>query len=134
MAAEVDWAGWPLLVVRADKASADEVPGTVSAALGEAISRGERFAAVVVMGDPGPRRSRVKDAVERVRMVKRLRPGLSAHCLGLAFVAPASVQKDNAKTLRSADKIWGCPTTSTDDPAQAETWALGRLAAAPERD
>jgi hypothetical protein len=86
------------------------------------------------MGDPGPRRSRVKDAVERVRMVKRLRPGLSARCLGLAFVAPAAVQKDNAKSLRSADKIWGCPTTSTDDPAQAESWARGRLAAAPERD
>ena len=64
---------------------------------------------------------------ERIRMLKRLRRGLSAQCLGLAFVVSAEAQRHNAKAIRSADKMWGCPTLAVDDHTTARAWALARL-------
>jgi hypothetical protein len=116
---DVEWTGWPVVGVR--MVGGDE-PVAVAQALEDAIARAVPFAAVVVMSQVPPRR-RVAGAVERVRMLRRLRPGLVARCRGLAFVMPADTQRDNAKTIRSADRIWGCPTLTTDDPDRARTWA-----------
>lgn len=106
---------------------ADGEPRVVAQALREALARGEPFAAVVsmpVMARP----RRLAGAAERIRMLKELRPGLAARCRGLAFVMPMAAQQDNAKAIRSADKIWACPTTTTDDLEQARAWARDRLA------
>jgi hypothetical protein len=80
----------------------------------------------MIMGQVPPRR-RVTGAVDAVRILRRLRPGLVAQCRGLAFVMPAAAQRDHAKQIRSADKIWGCPTLTTDDVDQARAWADERL-------
>lgn len=122
-----DWDDWPLVQIRTGEVPEDEVPDVVSQALREALDRGEAFAAVVEMGGAGSRRGRVRDAARRVRMVKQLRPGLADRCRGLAFVMPAEALRDNEKAIRSASKIWGCPTTAVGDFAEGREWARGRL-------
>jgi hypothetical protein len=122
----VDWSAWPLLEVRAADLPPAELHTVVGAALGEAISRGEAFVAVVQTPDM-PRRGRVRGAVEQVRTVRRLRPGMAEHCRGLAMVLPPSAIKDNEKVIRSGPKIWGCPVNAVSDLASARTWALGQL-------
>ena len=92
-----------------------------------AVQRGEAFAAVVRMPEAPPRGRRIAGVAERVRMLKRLRPGLVEHCRGLAFVMSEEGQRNNAKALRSGAKMWGCPTFATDDPEHARSWAQSRL-------
>lgn len=124
----VDWTGWPLLQVRAGDAGPEQARTVVAQALGEAVRRGEPFAAVVEMPQGAvARRSRIRGAVEHVRMLKALRPGLTAHCRGLAFVMSADAQRDNARAIGAGAKVWGCPTTVTDDPAGARAWARAQL-------
>jgi len=118
----------PLVVVDASGASPDTAPTVVFDALMAALERGAAFAVVVRMPDVPARGRRVAGAVERVRMLKRLRPGLSEHCRGLAFVMSEDAQRGNAKALRSGAVMWGCPTFATDDPGQARSWAQARLA------
>jgi hypothetical protein len=122
----VDWNAWPLLEIRAADLTPAELAGVVGTALGEAIGRGEAFVAVVQ--PPGmAKRGRVRGAVEQVRMVCRLRPGLVAHCRGLAMVLPPSAIRDNEKVIRSGPRIWGCPVNAVSDLASARAWALGQL-------
>jgi hypothetical protein len=112
-------------------ATPEAAPTAVFEALMAAVRRGELFAAVVrmpeVAAEGPPRGRRIAGVAERVRMLKRLRPGLVEHCRGLAFVLSEEGQRNNAKQLRSGAKMWGCPTFATDDPGQARSWALARL-------
>ena len=123
----VDWTDWPLLQVSAVEIAAAEVPNVVGAALTEALERGETFAAVVETRRMATGRDRAHGALERVRMVRRLRPGLAAHCRGLAFVVSIESIRANAKAVAAGSRIWGCPTTTVDDLARARAWARDRL-------
>jgi hypothetical protein len=118
---------WPLVAVDASDTTPDRAPTVVFDALMAAVERRESFAAVVSMPETPPRGRRVAGAVERVRMLKRLRPGLVERCRGLAFVMSEEAQRNNAKAIRSGAVMWGCPTFATDDPGQARSWALARL-------
>jgi hypothetical protein len=122
-----DWDDWPLVQIRIGDTPEDEIPDVVWQALRAALDRNETFAAVVEMPTVASRRGRIRDAARRVRMVKQLRPGLAERCRGLAFVMPAEALRENEKTIRSASKIWGCPTTAVDDFTQGREWARGRL-------
>jgi len=120
-----------IVEVDVSDATPETAPTAVFAALMAAVQRGELFAAVVRMPEVAvegsPRGRRITGVAERVRMLKRLRPGLVEHCRGLAFVVSAEGQRNNAKQLRSGAKMWGCPTFATDDPGQARAWAVARL-------
>lgn len=116
---------WPLLEL--DATSPPDGPAVVMQALREALARSEPFAAVIRMPPSTQRERRIAGAVERVRMLKALRGGLADRCRGLAFVMPLEAQRDNAKLLRSGSKMWGCPTTATDDLAAARAWAREQL-------
>ncbi|MFD9940399.1 hypothetical protein ACFWYW_42005 [Nonomuraea sp. NPDC059023] len=113
-----NWDQWPLIEVRA------EDPASVTAALWSATRRETPFTAVVVLAasEPAPRG---KEAPARVRMLMRVRPGLRQWCRGLAFVLAGDPPD---KALRSADKLWGCPTLATRDLAEARDWARRMLA------
>jgi hypothetical protein len=108
-------------------ATPETAPTAVFEALMAAVQRGEVFAAVVRMPEAPPRGRRIAGAAQRVRMLKRVRPGLVAHCRGLAFVMSEEAQRNNAKSLRSGAKMWGCSTFATDDPEEARSWAQARL-------
>ncbi|MGB4776813.1 hypothetical protein [Microbacterium sp.] len=116
----------PLVEIDAADTPPETAAREVSAALLTAIERGEPFAAVVRMPEAPPRGVRLGDVTERVRTLKRLRPGLHAHCIGLAFIVTADTMQRQAKTIRSGDKLWGCPTFSTVDPDAALAWARAR--------
>nr|WSZ97677.1 hypothetical protein OH820_20240 [Streptomyces sp. NBC_00857] len=83
------------------------------------------FAAVLLMPAPEERPTGAP-ATDRIRTLKELRPGLTAHCRGLAFVAPADILEERAKAIHSGDKLWGCPTTATQDAEAARAWARSR--------
>ena len=119
--------GWPVVVVDASGATPETAPTVVFDTLMAAVQRREVFAAVVRMPEAPPRGRRIAGVAERVRMLKRLRPGLVEHCRGLAFVMSEEGQRNNAKALRSGPTMWGCPTFATDDPGQAHSWARARL-------
>ena len=108
-------------------ATPEAAPTAVFEALMAAVERQEAFAAVVRMPETPPRGRRIAGAAERVRLLRRLRPGLVERCRGLAFVMSEDAQRNNAKALRSGAVMWGCPTFATDDPGQARSWALARL-------
>lgn len=116
-----------LVVVDASGAAPEAAHAVVFDALMAAVERREAFAAVVRMPETPPRGRRVAGAADRVRLLKRLRPGLVERCRGLAFVMSEEAQRANAKAIRSGTVLWGCPTFATDDPAQARSWALARL-------
>ncbi|MBO1337641.1 hypothetical protein [Streptomyces sp. VRA16 Mangrove soil] len=84
------------------------------------------FTAVLLMPEPEERPTGAP-ATERIRALKELRPGLTAHCRGLAFVAPAHITAERARAIHSGDKLWGCPTTATQDVAAGRAWARGRM-------
>lgn len=116
-----------LVMVDASGAAPDAAHAVVFDALMAAVQRREAFAAVVRMPEAPPRGRRIAGAAERVRLLKRLRPGLAERCRGLAFVMSEEAQRNNAKALRSGAALWGCPTFATDDPGRARSWALSRL-------
>lgn len=108
-----------------------EATALVGTALFSAVEQKVPFAAVVVMPEStGPRGRRFSQIGERVRMLKRLRPGLRQWCRGLAFVASAQMQADNHKALRAGAKMWGCATFAATDVASARSWARAQLNAA----
>jgi hypothetical protein len=119
---------WPLVTL--DVSALDPAAGarSLGEALTVALERRESFAAVVRMPEGRPRG--LADAGERVRLIKTLRPGLRERCAGLAFVVSAEAQQVNAKAIKAGAKLWGCPTTATDEPAAALAWARQQLAAA----
>lgn len=119
--------GWPVLELDVSGVTPEAAPTVVFDTLVSAVERRETFAAVLRMPEAPPRGRRIAGVAERVRMLKRLRPGLVEHCRGLAFVLSEEGQRNNAKALRSGPKMWGCPTFATDDAAQARSWALARL-------
>lgn len=119
---------WPLVVLDVSAVDAASGARRVGDVLTAALERRENFAAVIRMPEGRPRR--LAGAGERVRLIKTLRPGLRDRCAGLAFVVSAEAQRANAKAIRAGAKLWGCPTTATDDPAAALTWAREQLAAA----
>ncbi len=117
---------WPLVEVDASSQPVLEAQRSIGDALQAAIARADHFVAIVRM--PAVSRDRrIAGVTERIRMLKRLRPGLSVWCRGLAFVVSVDAQRQNAKVIRSAEKLWGCPTLAVDDPATARVWALARL-------
>ena len=118
---------WPLVEVDASTLPVRQAQGLIGDALGAAIERGEPFAAIVRMPSAARRDRTLSGVAERIRILKRLRSGLSARCVGLAFVVSAEAQQHNAKAIRAADKMWGCPTLAVDDHATARAWALARL-------
>ncbi|MQA06995.1 MAG: hypothetical protein GEU98_00350 [Pseudonocardiaceae bacterium] len=129
MVDNVDWARWPLIEVAPGDVPTAQVAPAVARALQAAVDRGEYFAAVVHMPDMPANRPRVSGAPERIRMLRKLRPGLSRRCRGLAFVMSAAAQRDNVKVVKSGNKIWGCPTMATDDVQRARASARTQLSA-----
>ncbi|MGQ4714423.1 hypothetical protein ACUN22_12145 [Streptomyces anulatus] len=63
---------------------------------------------------------------DRVRTLKLIRPGLTALCRGLAFVAPADIPAERAAAIHSGEQLWGCPTMVTQDVTAARAWAGAR--------
>ncbi|MGO2514748.1 MAG: hypothetical protein ACTH8X_01205 [Corynebacterium variabile] len=124
-------------VVHVDASAADlsEGPHLMQKQLTAAIDREEPFAAVIVMptvsGQVTRKGGKLAGATNRVRMLKQLRPGLKKWCRGLAFVADADAQKVGAKAIASGDRLWGCPTFTTDDDDAARAWATSRITATP---
>lgn len=126
-------------VVYIDASAADMAEGTqlIGDRLLAATGREKRFAAVVVMptrageageaDGTGPGRRRLSGIGDRVRMLKRLRPGLRQWCCGLAFVASHEVQQAGAKAIRAGARMWGCPTRTFDDVDAAGSWAEQQL-------
>ncbi|MEV3857430.1 hypothetical protein AB0J38_24255 [Streptomyces sp. NPDC050095] len=88
--------------------------------LRELTDRAAPFAAVLLMPAPAERPTGVA-ATDRVRTLKELRPALTAHCRGLAFVAR------RPEAIHSGETLWGCPTTATQDAAAARAWARDRM-------
>ncbi|MFJ7415309.1 hypothetical protein ACIQWZ_31560 [Streptomyces sp. NPDC098077] len=64
---------------------------------------------------------------DRVRTLKSIRPGLTAYCRGLAFVAPSDIPAERAEAIHSGEQLWGCPTTATQDVTAARVWAGARV-------
>lgn len=64
---------------------------------------------------------------DRVRALKSIRPGLTAYCRGLAFVAPSDIPAERAEAIHSGEQLWGCPTTATQDVTAARAWAGARV-------
>ncbi|MFJ5048666.1 hypothetical protein [Streptomyces sp. NPDC088719] len=64
---------------------------------------------------------------DRVRTLKSIRPGLTAYCRGLAFVAPSDIPAERAEAIHSGEQLWGCPTTATQDVTAARAWAGARV-------
>lgn len=107
----------------------DQAQGLVLDELRALTERGQPFAAVLLM--PAPPEGRTPPppgapATDRVRALKTIRPGLTAYCRGLAFVAPADIPAERAKAIHSAESLWGCPTTATQDASAAHAWAEER--------
>jgi hypothetical protein len=121
-------------VIHVDASGDDMSTGTgvIGDRLMSAVEQAEPFAAVVVMpvaaGHTPHNGRKIAGIGERVRMLKRLRPGLKQWCRGLAFVADADVQKAGAKAIRAGARMWGCPTFTTDNADAALVWATDQLA------
>jgi hypothetical protein len=124
----VDWSGWPLVHIGAAGLPHGDARALVAHTLDEALRRHEPFGAVLEMPPGAPRKESPDDALQQVRAVGRLRPGLTERCRGLAFVLPSEQQEQHAKMIRSGDKVWGCPTFPADTVAAAQDWLRGRLA------
>ncbi|MEU9522794.1 hypothetical protein [Streptomyces sp. NPDC048224] len=113
--------------VDASRLPMDQAQALVLAELRAFTEQAEPFAAILLMPAPSPEGRAPSppgtSATDRVRALKSIRPGLTAHCRGLAFVAPADIPAERAKAIHSSDKLWGCPTMSTQDPTVARAWA-----------
>ncbi|MEU0101554.1 hypothetical protein [Streptomyces sp. NPDC006267] len=94
--------------------------------------RAEPFTAVLLMPVPPEGRAPVASGApatstaDRIRTLKLIRPGLTALCRGLAFVAPADVPAERAQAIHSGENLWGCPTMATQDMTAARVWAEAR--------
>ncbi|MFB8138715.1 hypothetical protein [Streptomyces parvus] len=96
--------------------------------------RKEPFAAILLMPAPPegrtpPASGDAPSAADRIRTLKLIRPGLTAFCRGLAFVAPADIPAERAEAIHSGEQLWSCPTTATQDVTAARAWAEARIRA-----
>ncbi|WP_097865645.1 hypothetical protein [Streptomyces sp. rh34] len=123
---EIDASGLPM----------DRAQAFVLDELRALTERAEPFAAILLM--PAPPQGRTPaasasaptsgtSAADRVRTLKQIRPGLTAHCRGLAFVAPPDIPAERAEAIHSGEQLWGCPTTATRDVTAARAWAEARV-------
>ncbi|MFD4798582.1 hypothetical protein [Streptomyces anulatus] len=123
---EIDTSGLPM----------DQAQALVLDELRALTERAEPFAAILLM--PAPPEGRTPAAsvsasasgtstAERVRALKMIRPGLTAFCRGLAFVAPADIPAERAAAIHSGERLWGCPTMATQDVTAARAWAGARV-------
>ncbi|MFE6913295.1 hypothetical protein [Streptomyces rubiginosohelvolus] len=121
---EIDASGLPM----------EHAQAVILDALRALAERNEPFAAVLLMPAPPEGRTPTASgdapsAADRIRTLKLIRPGLTALCRGLAFVAPADIPAERAEAIHSGENLWGCPTTATQDVAAARAWAEDRIRA-----
>lgn len=118
---EIDASGLPM----------EQAQAVILDALRALTERDEPFAAVLLMPAPPegrtpPASGGVPSAADRVRTLKLIRPGLTALCRGLAFVAPPDIPAERAEAIHSGERLWGCPTLATQDVVAARAWAEER--------
>ncbi|MFJ1787737.1 hypothetical protein ACIOML_25965 [Streptomyces anulatus] len=118
---EIDTSGLPM----------DQAQALVLDELRALTERAEPFAAILLMPAPPEGRTPAASAsgtstADRVRTLKLIRPGLTALCRGLAFVAPADIPAERAEAIHSGEQLWGCPTMATQDVTAARAWAGAR--------
>ncbi|NDZ56835.1 hypothetical protein G3I47_06045 [Streptomyces anulatus] len=132
---EIDASGLPM----------DRAQALVLDELRALTERAEPFAAILLMPAPPETRTPAASAsasasesaasasgtstADRVRTLKLIRPGLTALCRGLAFVAPADIPAERADAIHSGEQLWGCPTMATQDVTAARAWACARVGA-----
>ncbi|MFF3972480.1 hypothetical protein ACFYZ6_21900 [Streptomyces rubiginosohelvolus] len=121
---EIDASGLPM----------EHAQAVILDALRALTERAEPFAAILLMPAPPEGRTPTASgdapsAADRIRALKLIRPGLTALCRGLAFVAPADIPAERAEAIHSGERLWGCPTTATQDVTAARAWAEDRLRA-----
>ncbi|WP_097873731.1 hypothetical protein [Streptomyces sp. ms184] len=121
---EIDASGLPM----------EQAQAVILDALRALAERNEPFAAVLLMPAPPEGRTPTASgdapsAADRIRTLKLIRPGLTALCRGLAFVAPADIPAERAEAIHSGERLWGCPTTATQDVTAARAWAEDRMRA-----
>ncbi|MFD7384562.1 hypothetical protein [Streptomyces anulatus] len=128
---EIDASGLPM----------DRAQALVLDELRALTERAEPFAAILLMPAPPETRTPAASAsasesaasgtstADRVRTLKLIRPGLTALCRGLAFVAPADIPAERADAIHSGEQLWGCPTMATQDVTAARAWAGARVGA-----
>ncbi|MFD5643177.1 hypothetical protein ACFWIP_15675 [Streptomyces anulatus] len=119
---EIDGSGLPM----------DQAQALVLDELRALTERAEPFAAILLMPAPPEGRTPAASAsgtstADRVRTLKLIRPGLTALCRGLAFVAPADIPAERAEAIHSGEQLWGCPTMATQDVTAARAWAGARV-------
>lgn len=119
---EIDTSGLPM----------DQAQALVLDELRALTERAEPFAAILLMPAPPDGRTPVtspsgRSTADRVRTLKLIRPGLTAHCRGLAFVAPADIPAERAASMHSGEQLWGCPTMATQDVTAARAWVGARV-------
>lgn len=119
---EIDTSGLPM----------DQAQELVLDELRALTERAEPFAAILLMPAPPDGRTPVtspsgRSTADRVRTLKLIRPGLTAHCRGLAFVAPPDIPAERAASIHSGEQLWGCPTMATQDVTAARAWAGARV-------
>ncbi|MFE3385242.1 hypothetical protein [Streptomyces anulatus] len=119
---EIDTSGLPM----------DQAQALVLDELRALTERAEPFAAILLMPAPPEGRTPAASAsgtstTDRVRTLKLIRPGLTALCRGLAFVAPADIPAERAEAIHSGEQLWGCPTMATQDVTAARAWAGARV-------
>ncbi|MFE1366053.1 hypothetical protein ACFW84_17700 [Streptomyces anulatus] len=119
---EIDTSGLPM----------DRAQALVLDELRALTERAEPFAAILLMPAPSEGRTPAASAsgtstADRVRTLKLIRPGLTAFCRGLAFVAPANIPAERAEAIHSGEQLWGCPTMATQDVTAARAWAGARV-------
>ncbi|MFB7481566.1 hypothetical protein ACFUEM_14960 [Streptomyces anulatus] len=119
---EIDTSGLPM----------DQAQALVLDELRALTERAEPFAAILLMPAPPEGRTSAASAsgtstADRVRTLKLIRPGLTALCRGLAFVAPADIPAERAEAIHSGEQLWGCPTMATQDVTAARAWAGARV-------
>lgn len=124
----VEWSGWPLLEISAAELPHAEARSLVVRTLSAALDRDEPFAALVQMPPDAPRGGGAPDAVQQVRSLRELRPGLAERCRGLAFVLSAEERARHSKVIQSGATVWGCPTAAVDGPTAARAWLHDCLA------
>lgn len=113
----------PMRIVEIDAADATPAEATVIVgdALAGAIAAGGAFQALVRM----PRatdRARGPQATRAVRLLLRIRPGLSRSCAGIAFIADAATRAVHGRADAAQARLWGCPVTTVADEAAAREW------------
>ncbi|MGC5535634.1 hypothetical protein [Streptomyces sp. SR-10] len=121
---EIDASGLPM----------DRAQALVLDELRALTERAEPFAAILLMPAPPEGRTAAVSAsasgastAARVRTLKLIRPGLTALCRGLAFVAPADIPAERAAAIHSGEQLWGCRTMATQDVTAARAWAGARV-------